>query len=80
MEDLPKIDELGLEKLRQYVQDHPNCVVGELKSEIKQGAVETHCRRHKLDLESIVIGKEVKKISPITVAKYLYILRPDWKP
>jgi transposase len=75
-----KIDDIGLEKLQLYVLDHPTCSSADLKSEIKRQAVETYCRHHKLDIESISDAKEAKKISSRTVAKYLYRLKPDLKP
>lgn len=76
----PKIDERGMESLSQYMASHPNCESIDLKAKIKKQALESYCRQHNLDIESILRERKAPKISPRTVAKYLYLLKPDLKP
>ncbi len=52
--DLPKIDERGMESLSPHVASHPNCESIDLKAKIKQEALESYCRQHNLDIESIL--------------------------
>ena len=57
----PKIDERGIKSLSQYVASHPNCESIDLKAKINQKALESYCRQHNVDIESILRERKAPK-------------------